>query len=254
MHASAEAVGLVPALGAAYLLAGRRVPLGRHRLAALGLGLGLILASFATGLQPLATGTFLWAHLLQNVVLAEWAPALLLLALPPVLARRAGGFPLFRPLVALPLWLAAYYAWHLPWLYDLALRHPHSLLHLEHLTYLLAGACLWWPVVHGELPAGGKAAYLFAAFVLASPLGLLLALVPRAVYPFYVHAPRTWGPSPLGDQQIAGVTMAAEEAVVFFAVFAAYLLRFLRDEQAAGLSPGAAGAAPRPPRPSRSHG
>ena len=68
----------------------------------------------------------------------------------------------------------------------------------------------------------------------SSPLGLLLALIPRAIYPFYAHAPRTWGPGPLADQQIAGVTMAAEEALVFFGAFAAYLLRFLADEQAGG--------------------
>ena len=149
-------------------------------------------------------------------------------------ARRDRG-PL-RPLVALPLWLATYYVWHLPWIYDAALRRPHSLLHVEHLTYLLAGACLWWPVVHGRHSSGAKAAYLFAAFVLASPLGLLLALIPRAIYSFYVDAPRTWGPTPLGDQQIAGVTMASEEAIVFFGAFTSYLLRFLRDEQAAGLA------------------
>jgi putative membrane protein len=236
MHPSAEAVGLAPALTAGYLVAARGARPARERVAAAALGLVLLFAAFFTELEPLANHTFLWAHLLQNVVLAEWVPALLVLGLPPALARRMGGFALFRPLVALPLWLATYYAWHLPWLYDLALRHPHSLLHLEHLTYLLAGTCLWWPVVHGARSAGIKAAYLFSAFVLASPLGLLLALVPRAIYPFYVHAPRTWGPAPLADQQIAGVTMAGEEALVFFAVFAAYLLRFLQDEQAAGLA------------------
>ena len=172
-------------------------------------------------------------------------PALLLLAIPPRIADRAAGFPLFRPFVALPLWLGVYYAWHLPWIYDTALRHPHSLLHVEHATYLAAGVCVWWPVVHGKRSAGTKAAYLFAAFVLSSPLGLLLALIPRAIYPFYVHAPRTWGPGPLADQQIAGVTMAAEEALVFFGVFAAYLLRFLADEQASGaFSPGSNASAP----------
>jgi len=72
--------------------------------------------------------------------------------------------------------------------------------------------------------------------VLASPLGLLMALIPRAIYPFYVHTPRTWGPGPLADQQIAGVTMAAEEAIVFFGAFTAYLLRFLADEQASGIA------------------
>src|SRR5690348_3013963 len=126
MHASAEAVGLVPALAFGYALVARGARPDRLRTAEATLGIALILAAFATELEPLANHTFLWAHLLQNVVLAEWAPALLVLAVPPGLARRAAGFVLFRPLVALPLWLATYYAWHLPWPYDAALRHPHS--------------------------------------------------------------------------------------------------------------------------------
>jgi putative membrane protein len=244
MHPSAEAIALAPALAAGLILAGRGGPVSGQRLVAGALGVGLVFAAFVTQLQPLATHTFLWAHLLQNVVLAEWAPLLLAVAIPSSLADRAAGFPLFRPFVALPLWLAVYYTWHLPWIYDTALRHPHSLLHVEHLTYLAAGICVWWPVVHGKSSAGAKAAYLFAAFVLASPLGLLLALIPRAIYPFYVHAPRTWGPGPLTDQQIAGVTMAAEEALVFFGAFATYLLRFLADEQASGVfSPSASARA-----------
>ncbi|MBX5474410.1 MAG: cytochrome c oxidase assembly protein [Thermoleophilia bacterium] len=259
MHPSAEAVVLAPALALGLVLAGRGGRVSGARALAGGLAVALVAAAFATELEPLANRTFLWAHLLQNVLLAEWAPALLLLALPGALAVRAERFPLFRPLVALPLWLGTYYAWHLPWLYDLALRHPHSLLHLEHLTYLAAGICLWWPVIHGSRSAGAKAAYLFAAFVLASPLGLLLALIPRAIYSFYAHAPRTWGPAPLADQQIAGVTMAAEEAVVFFGAFALYLLRFLQEEQAAGqLTPAAgsaSGASPaRRPRSARQAG
>jgi putative membrane protein len=240
VHPSAEAIGLAPALAVGIAVGVRGARISRARVAAGALGVALVFAAFVTELEPLANHTFLWAHLLQNVVLAEWAPALLVLAVPPRLARRAAGFPLFRPLVALPLWLVAYYTWHLPAIYDAALRHPHSLLHVEHLTYLAAGVCLWWPVVHGASSAGAKAAYLFAAFVLASPLGLLLALIPRAIYPFYAQAPRTWGPSPLADQQIAGVTMAAEEAAVFFGAFAAFFLRFLADEQASG------SVAPRP--------
>src|SRR5438552_16800769 len=246
MHPSAEAIGLAPALAVGLALAYRGRPVPRPRLLAGALGVGLVFAAFITQLQPLATHTFLWAHLLQNVVLAEWAPLLLVLAVPSRVAERAAGFPLFRPLVALPLWLVAYYTWHLPWIYDAALRHPHSLLHVEHLTYLAGGVCVWWPVVHGRASAGAKAAYLFAAFVLASPLGLLLALIPRAIYPFYVHASRTWGPGPLADQQTAGVTLAAEEAIVFFGTFTAYLLRFLADEQAGGVfSPRAKAAAAR---------
>jgi cytochrome c oxidase assembly factor CtaG len=246
MHPSAEAIGLAPALAVGLALGARRGGISRPRLAAGALGVLLVFAAFFTQLEPLANHTFLWAHLLQNVVLAEWAPAVLVLAVPQRLAERAARVPLLRPFVALPLWLAVYYTWHLPWIYDTALRHPHSLLHVEHLTYLAAGVCVWWPVVHGKSSAGAKAAYLFAAFVLASPLGLLLALIPRAIYPFYVNAPRTWGPGPFADQQIAGVTMAAEEALVFFGAFTAYLLRFLADEQASGLLvPSATGSAAR---------
>lgn len=223
MYVSAEAVVLVPLL----LVAGLAL---RARPLPFAAALALILAAFVTKLEPFAIHTFLWAHLLQNVVLAEWAPALLVLAVPPALAARVS----IRMVVALPLWLVTYFAWHLPWVYDFALRHPHSLLHVEHVTYLVAGFCMWWPVVHGRHSSGAKAAYLFGAFVLASPLGLVLALFPRPIYSFYVHAPRTWGPAPETDQQIAGVTMAAEEAVVFFAAFAYYLARFLREEQAAG--------------------
>ena len=242
MYPSAEAVLIAPVLAIGLALAGRLGALSRGRMLAGALGGVLVAAAFATRLEPFANHTFLWAHLLQNVVLAEWAPALVLLAIPRRVTRRADGFPLFRPLVALPLWLAVYYAWHLPWVYDLALRHPHSILHLEHVSYLLAGICVWWPVIHGSYAAGVKAAYLFAAFVLASPLGLLLALIPRPIYSFYAQAPRTWGPSPLADQQIAGVTMAAEEAVVFFGVFAGYLLLFLRDEEVAGAATRVTGA------------
>ena len=135
----------------------------------------------------------------------------------------------------MPGWLGTYFFWHVPVIYDAALNRPHSLLHLEHLTYFLAGLLMWWPVIHGSFSDGVKAAYLFAAFVLASPLGLLLALLPRPVYSFYKDAPQLWGLSDLTDQQIAGVTMAVEQAVVFFAVFTHYFTRFMRTEQIAGV-------------------
>ncbi len=94
---------------------------------------------------------------------------------------------------------------------------------------------MWWPVLQDaphRVPSGVRAGYLFAAFLLASPIGLLLALVATPVYDFYARAPeRLWGLSRLEDQQLAGLTMAAEQAVVFFAVFAVFLLRFFAEEE-----------------------
>jgi cytochrome c oxidase assembly factor CtaG len=231
MTLSVEALGLVPVLAVGYALLVREEAATRLRLAAAVGALALVFAAFSTELQTLALHTFLWAHLLQNVVLAEWAPGLLVFAVPPLLGRRAARWTIFRPLVALPLWLVTYFVWHLPWVYDFALEHPHSLLLVEHVSYLAAGVAVWWPVIHGAYPSGAKALYLFAAFLLASPIGLVLALVPRPVYSFNERAPRTWGPGPLVDQQIAGMTMALEQAAVFFAVFALYLFRFFHEEQ-----------------------
>ena len=195
-----------------------------------------MLTVYVTPLHTIAVHYLLSIHFLQNVVTAEWAPGLVVFAVSPALGRELARF--IHPLAALPLWLATYFVWHIPAVYDAALERPHSLLHLEHLTYFVAGLLMWWPVVHGRFSDGTKALYLFAAFVLASPLGLLLALLPHPVYDFYKDAPGLWGLSDLTDQQIAGVTMAVEQAVVFFAVFAYFFARFLRTEHIAGVFSG----------------
>src|SRR5919201_788689 len=89
----------------------------------------------------------------------------------PATSARRIAFGTSHPLATLPLWLGTYFIWHVPVIYDAALRHQHSLLHLKHATYFLAGLGLWWPVVHGRWSNGIKALYLFPAFVLVSPLG-----------------------------------------------------------------------------------
>jgi cytochrome c oxidase assembly factor CtaG len=236
---SPEALVLVPLLTAGYVLALRRYPAPRWRIACFLAAMALLLAVTITPLETLAMHYLLTIHLLQNVVLAEWAPLLAVLGLPPALAaalaRPRAVRALTHPAVAVPLWLANYMLWHLPWLYETALRNPHSLLHLEHALYALTGVALWWGVVHAEphrLGAGARAAVVFAAFVLGSPIGLVIALVPDAIYDFYVEAPeRLWGLSALEDQQLAGVFMSVEQAAVFFAVFAYWLGRFLAEEE-----------------------
>ncbi|HET9288203.1 MAG TPA: cytochrome c oxidase assembly protein [Gaiella sp.] len=234
---SAEA--LVPvALAAVYLTATRR---SRRpwRTAASVAGCGLLVAVLVTPLDTLAREYLVWAHLLQNVVLAEWAPLLLVLGIPPDLAgrlsRRRAVALLTHPLVALPLWVATYAAWHVPALYDAALRHQHSLLPLEHATYVVSGILFWWCVWQDaphRLSSPARAGYVFAAFLLSAPLGLVLALVPSPLYEFYADAAeRVWGLSRLEDQQLGGMTMAGEQSIVFFVVFALWFTRFLSEQE-----------------------
>jgi cytochrome c oxidase assembly factor CtaG len=225
-----EALILIPALTIAYFWALRRFPAPRWRPACFLASMALILAVTITPIETIALHYLLSVHLIQNVVLAEWAPLLAVLAIPTALAALAPPVP---PLPALALWVVNYGVWHLPWLYDAALRHPHSLLHLEHALYFATGVLLWWPIVHGSLTPGAKATYLFAAFLLASPIGLLMALIPEPIYDFYADGPGLWGLSPVTDQQIAGVAMSVAEAIVFFVAFALYFRRFFAEQDSA---------------------
>ena len=236
---SANWEALVPVAAAAAYLVGTRAERHALRTASFLAGCVLLVIALVTPLDTLAREYLVWGHLLQNVVLAEWAPLLLVLGVPPALAAQLTGPRvvrfLTRPYVALPLWVGTYALWHVPALYDAALRHPSSLLAFEHATYVVSGALFWWCVwqdVPHRLSSIARAGYVFAAFVLSAPLGLVLALVPRPLYDFYAAAPeRVWGLSRLEDQQLGGMTMAGEQSIVFFAVFAYWFARFLAEQE-----------------------
>ena len=158
------------------------------------------------------------------------------LGLGPAAAAGLGGIAVVRfvtrPVVALPLWVATYSVWHVPAIYDAALRHQGWLLPIEHACYFLAGLAFWWPVLQNEphrLRTGLRALYVFAAFILASPSAPARAAAEPDIRLLREHAANL-GFSALRDQQIAGILMAGAEAAVFFAVFAVYLLRFMAEE------------------------
>ncbi len=235
---NAEAL-VVPGLATLYLLGLRHYPAAGWRIACFLGAMVLLLAVSVTPIHTLGMHFLLTMHLLQNVVLAEWAPLLVVLGITPALAARIAQPGVVRalthPAVALPLWLVNYMVWHLPWLYDAALRNPNTLLPVEHALYFLTGLAMWWSVFQDEphrLGSGARAAYVFAAFVLGSPIGLVMALVPEPIYDFYAEMPhRVWGLDPLEDQQLAGMLMALEQAAVFFVVFVYWFFRFLAEEE-----------------------
>ena len=237
-QADVDTTVVIPVLALLYLFAVGRAGAPRRRIGCYAGAMGLLALAFWTPLHQLGLHYLLTAHLLQNVILAEWAPLLAVLGISRPIAEALAQWRVWRiatyPAVALPIWIANYFAWHAPPLFDAALRHQAWLVHLEHACYFGTGVLVWWPLVQDaprRLASGARAAYAFAAFVLASPLGLLLALLPRPAYSFYVDArPRVWGLGPLADQQIAGVTMASEQAIVLFVVFAFWFRRFLAEE------------------------
>src|SRR5919108_297042 len=84
------------------------------RVAAFAAGLALIAIALLSPLEHIALTSLLSAHLLQNVILADWAPPLLVLGLSPAMAVAAESPWWLRrattPGVALAYWLAAWYA------------------------------------------------------------------------------------------------------------------------------------------------
>ena len=148
-HPAWEEIAVALVLGAAYVVAARRYPPGPIRAAAFAAGVLLLVLVSVTPLATIALEYLLAAHLLQNVAMAEWAPALAVVGLSAGMANALSRFRLMRiathPLVALPAWLTAYGIWHIPAVYDYALRNE-VVLHVEHATYFVAGALLWWPV------------------------------------------------------------------------------------------------------------
>jgi putative membrane protein len=202
-----------------------------------GIGVALIALPLNSPLETLSAHYLLLMHLLQNALIADWGPPLLILGLTPAMRTglaRAGGKPfreLTRPVVALPLWLVIWYGVHVPPFYDWALRANWPL-NLEHLLLVFAGLVFWWPVFEpGRLESLATLAYLGLAFVSAPWLSLAYIFSSRPFYSFYEHAPRLWGLSPVRDQNLAGILMNADQTSIFFIAFAWYLLHVLAEEE-----------------------
>ena len=159
------------------------------------------------------------AHMVQHLVLTLVFPPLLLYGTPAHVVRpllrpkwvMAAARVATRPLAAGVIFSVPITIWHVPALYEAALRN-HNLHILQHLVFLATGTLMWWPVLSPvpELPRAQHLLQMVYLFVLGIPMsvtGALIAFSDSALYPFYASAPRVGGLSPLDDQQIGGLLM-----------------------------------------------
>jgi len=198
---------------------------------------GLLLAALAllSPIEHVALDAMLSFHLLQNVMLADWAPPLLVLGLTPAMAataeRRAWLRAATHPVFALPYWLAVWYIVHIPAVYGYGLDHRWAL-GSEHLLFLTAGLAFWWPVLVPErMQPMPKLVYLAAAFFLAAPVALLIALASSTIYHYYDTTPHLFGLSARDDQQLGGILMAVEQSLILFVVFSLTFYQLLADDE-----------------------
>jgi putative membrane protein len=232
-----EWIAALALFAAGYLWAASVLHAARWRRGCFLAGLALLAVALVSPVEHVALHSMLSFHLLQNVMLADWAPPLLVLGLSPAMAAAAGRRHAVHlattPAVALGYWLAVWYVVHVPAVYGYGLHHGW-MLGIEHLAFLSAGILFWWPVlIEGRMSPLPKLVYLAAAFFIAAPVALVIALAGGTIYPFYDTTPHLFGQSPLADQQIGGMLMAVEQSVLLFAAFSWTFFRLLADDEQA---------------------
>jgi cytochrome c oxidase assembly factor CtaG len=182
-------------------------------------------------------------HMVQHVLLLDFAPILLILGLTKVLLRpvartvldleRALG-PFAHPAFAIVFYVGVMWVWHIPALYDAALQH--SAVHvLEHTFFLSAGLLYWWhllsPVRGRHFGGLAPVGYMVSTKVFVGLLGIFLTFAPSSIYAFYENRPAVWGLHPSDDQALAGAIMAIEQSMVMGVALAYLFVRALNESE-----------------------
>lgn len=205
--------------------------------------------------SPIATydTTLFSVHMVQHLLMAMVAAPLLAMGAPITLLLRVSA-PRVRQRVVLPilhslplriisfpvvtwvLFAGVMWASHFSPLYNLALDSAgwHF---AEHVLYMAAAMLFWWPVVGADpspwrLPHAARIGYLFLGMPQSSFLGLAIISAPHVLYEHYATLERSWGPTPLADQQLAGAIMWVGGDAVFLAAMIAAVWIWLRADEA----------------------
>jgi putative membrane protein len=217
---------------------GRPVP--GWRVACFGSGLALIAIAFISPLGRLDDQLVL-AHMGQHLLMGDLGPLLIVLGLTgpllqPLLHNHWLGWlrHLAHPLVALPLWAADLFIWHVPVLYQAAT--DHSGIHaLQHTCFIGFGVLMWMPLF-GPLPAPkwftipAKIGYLIGVRLVGTVLANVFMWSSSVFYPHYAAGEASWSISAITDQSVAGVMMMVEGGFVTLGVLAWLFLQWAQQD------------------------
>lgn len=221
-------------------LASRGVPVDSWRAVSFTTGVVLVGVVQIGPFDSLAD-QILVVHMAQHIILGDICSLFIVLGvsgpmLAPLLRIRVTR-PIRRlahPVVALILWALDLYAWHLPVLYQLAIRV--DLVHaLEHACLLWFGILLWAALI-GPLPkprwftGWARISYVVVVRVLGGVLGNVLIWLQTDFYPVYRASDAARGLNPLSDQNLAGALMMVEQMVLTAVILGWLFFRWLRQE------------------------
>jgi cytochrome c oxidase assembly factor CtaG len=247
-------------------------PVPRRRSVAFGLGMVAVAVALLSGIDRYDT-TLFSVHMVQHLLLAMVAAPLIALGAPITLVlrvsspatRRRWVLPVLHsrvvrvlafPVVAWVLFAGVMWVAHFSALFDAALEDP--LLHdLEHALFLGTGLLFWWPAVALDpapwrMPHPLRALYVFLQMPQNTFLAVVILGASAPLYPHYVTLARSWGPTPLEDQQTAAGIMWLAGDVIFLIAILAILAGWMRAEARDASARGRrAGRHPRPREPAR---
>ena len=195
--------------------------------AAFASGLLLLFLSLNGPLHDLSDDYLFSAHMVQHLLLTLAIPPLLIAGTPGWMLRPALRYPalasaagfITRPIVCFTVFNLVIIGWHLPPLYNLAMRN-HSVHIVEHLMFLVASVLMWWPFLSPlpELPRlsyPGQMLYSFLMSIPMSVVAITITMADHILYPAYAAAPRVVALTPMEDQLTGGLIMWIPGGFIF---------------------------------------
>jgi len=234
----------------AWAHAGRGRGIRVAQVAAVATGMSILAVALMSPLDAMSEELFA-AHMTQHVLLAVAAPPFLVTgglllgvfwAL-PLRARKSVvslvhgtawlqrvWLVLSTPAIAWFIHMVAIWSWHVPTLYELALRSgaAHA---LEHFCFVGSAMLLWWTIIHPREQR--RTAYaigilsIFATAMHTGVLGALITFSHRVWYPAQAAGVAAWGLTPLEDQQLAGLIMWVPAGLLYVAAMSALFVAWL---------------------------
>jgi cytochrome c oxidase assembly factor CtaG len=246
----------------AWTLARRGRPAPRWRLAAFATGLLVILLALVSPVDTIGEERLFSVHMFQHLMLGDLGALLLVLGLDGRLLQPLLRFRvvhrlrfLSHPLMALPLWAVNFCLWHLPALFDAALRNDgiHA---LQHSSFVAFGMLMWAALLE-PLPgpawftAPWKIPYVLGMWLVMLVLSQVFIWSGHVYYTPYLHDPTAWGLSRIDDQKAGGGVMLVESVFTMLPALVWVLLQVLKESEArqklvdAGVAPANAARAAR---------
>lgn len=217
-----------------------------------GAGWLALLVALVSPLHPWGNVLFS-AHMTQHEILMLVAAPLLVLGRPVVVTLKglprgwAGGLawgmnrPAWRsihhtfehPMVAWVVHAAALWIWHVPALFDAAVRSEFVHV-IQHASFFGTALLFWWALFNarrGPAAYGAGILYLFTTAVHNSLLGALLSFAGTVWYEPYERGPQSWGLTPLEDQRLGGLIMWIPAGLVYVAAALVMVASWLRESE-----------------------